>query len=164
MEAIWGWVPWIPLRVGDIDIQLNLAEKKAAAQERVLQEEERKSSQKHRQVKALLRRQLKLESAEARASRQQAAERRLGEYRGRDTYLSWFSLWLWPISVKRRRELLHGLSDYDYKRTFRQACRKRYNNTCTWMLERPAFVEWLKTESSSTFWCSGIRKLSTQPA
>lgn len=65
----------------DIDEELDLAERKAAYQERLLQGAGKEDARRHRNLDTLFRRQLKLDNDEARAWRLQASERKLSGYR-----------------------------------------------------------------------------------
>ncbi|KAL2221474.1 hypothetical protein M432DRAFT_587466 [Thermoascus aurantiacus ATCC 26904] len=58
--------------------------------------------------------------------------------------------------MEKRERLLASLSSYNYKFSFKQACRKRYGTTCSWITHNKEFNDWLNDSGSSLFWCHGI--------
>jgi hypothetical protein len=66
------------------------------------------------------------------------------------------------LSGKKRARLLKALSSYDYKTAFKQASRKRYGTTSSWLGQTGEFKDWLDDTQSSLFWCYGIREYLTQ--
>ncbi|KAI9770983.1 MAG: hypothetical protein M1840_002687 [Geoglossum simile] len=111
-----------------VRIEIDLASQQAAHQERVAASRERRLS----------RWRAKLDRDEALNWRIQANERQSSGFQ------------------ERRRSLLNTLSSYDYKTAFKQARRKRYSTTCSWLVQTDEFKGWLGDIQSSLFWCYGI--------
>jgi len=65
------------------------------------------------------------------------------------------------VSGAKKERLLNSLSSYDYKTAFKQARRKRYGATCSWLAQTGEFKDWLGDTQSSLFWCYGIREYLT---
>lgn len=58
------------------------------------------------------------------------------------------------IARERRQQLLDSLSTRDYLRLFKQSCKKRWENTASWIFEKPEFCDWLEGKKP-VLWCSG---------
>ncbi|KAK2752456.1 hypothetical protein FQN54_008118 [Arachnomyces sp. PD_36] len=119
----------------EIEHELDLAEREAAVQERGLQERERESAKNSRQLVSLFRKRFETETDATRDWRKQVAKQKLR---------------------KKRQTLMDNLSSYDYKRAYRQACRKRHGTTGSWIRRRPELDKWISSPESSVFWCGGI--------
>ncbi|KAK8023696.1 Vegetative incompatibility protein HET-E-1 [Apiospora rasikravindrae] len=57
-------------------------------------------------------------------------------------------------SRKRKQQLLDLLSTGDYLRLYKQSCRKRWQDTASWIFQLPEFVDWLHG-TKPVLWCSG---------
>ncbi|KAK8877014.1 ankyrin repeat protein [Apiospora arundinis] len=55
---------------------------------------------------------------------------------------------------ERKQRLLDSLSTRDYLRLYKQNCRKRWQDTASWIFQMPDFQKWLLGESP-VLWCSG---------
>ncbi|OHF00701.1 hypothetical protein CORC01_04018 [Colletotrichum orchidophilum] len=55
----------------------------------------------------------------------------------------------------KRRELLDGLSKYDYVTAFQQARQKRFKGTGEWIVSAPQFIDWRKRPTSGIITLTG---------
>lgn len=76
----------------------------------------------------------------------------------RVSYPSWSMDRTDILQVEKKKQLLASLSSYNYQFKFKQACRKRYGTTCSWLFHNKEFNDWLNDDESSLFWCHGIRE------
>ncbi|KAK8074170.1 hypothetical protein PG994_005069 [Apiospora phragmitis] len=58
------------------------------------------------------------------------------------------------IARERKQHLLDSLSTRDYLRLFKQSCTKRWQNTASWIFQKPEFCSWLDG-GKPVLWCSG---------
>lgn len=62
------------------------------------------------------------------------------------------------LTERLRDALLDKLSNYNYRSTFSQACRKRHQGTGQWLFDCPEFQKWEQADVSCGLWVHGIRK------
>ena len=79
----------IEKKIEDVREEIHLAECKAAHQERLLQEMERKEASQQRRISSLIHRKAQLESDEAHSWRIQTNERRLSRHLSNEDWLLW---------------------------------------------------------------------------
>ncbi|KAK3374690.1 hypothetical protein B0H63DRAFT_548970 [Podospora didyma] len=131
MKAI---VAEMQVNARELKYDIALAKAQADAEEHNLQKKERRAAADQRQALVPFVASASTAIEEARTWRKNIDKQRTGQ---------------------QRRDLLDVLSTFDCMSAFKQARRKRYQGTGSWLAETPAFQSWKESQANSVLWLSG---------
>lgn len=63
------------------------------------------------------------------------------------------------IVERRKIRLLRHVPSYDYTVSLNRARAQRCEGTCSWLLHKSEFQNWIDQKGSKYLWCHGIRTL-----